>query len=637
MNTESDTEECKPLIEACTLELYQRNIFRITGLPVDATPKEVARQAQKLQMMDEMSGGGTLQSQAAFPLIPPPTTEQIREGLARMKEPEHRLVDEFFWYWPETFGDSKNDPAIQALLAGKAQEAMDLWLERERTGRSLVAKHNLAIMFHMFALDWTNHYDAHDLDEGRDRKIKQYWAFAFERWEILADADEIWDTIKGRVRSLADEALTTGFVRRMRQLLPQGLDRVNAEAALKFAELGQVDWAEYHVDYMRESNQGLDDVDSTVELVLGPTRKRVEQRLQAAIDQACGNPAKGAQVAAALMESCKPLMAVFDLFHGAESHHRAELFDEVASAVTDALVSYQKETGDDQAFVDLLKQAQTFATGTQIRDRLTLNIGIGVGNLLAEELKPFFKSLNLITDSSTRPAFKLQQLREQIMPKLPAMATRLGPTSPSYNEVLDAVAIALRGISIEAHNDHQDFATAESALQIALKLAITQDLKRMINKDVKVLSSNKVGSLCYFCGVNPSGKDAVFELAMYGNLKRGFNGLNYSKISVPIARCAECKGKGSKATGNWFAVWIVCIAVGGLIGGAQDGFRSVDGVAKGSFLGVCGLVAWITNWITKHMWQSDHAVQNDHAMEKPEDHPEVKKMLLKGWLIGSSP
>ena len=629
MNAESDTEECKPLIEACTLELYQRNIFRITGLPVDATPKEVARQAQKLQMMDEMSGGGTLQSQAAFPLIPPPTAEQIREGLARMKEPEHRLVDEFFWYWPETFGDSTNDPAIQALLAGKAQEAMDLWLERERTGRSLVAKHNLAIMFHMFALDWTNHYDAHDLDESRERKIKQYWAYAFERWEILADADEIWDTIKGRVRSLADEALTTGFVRRMRQLLPQGLDRVNAEAALKFAELGQVDWAEYHVDYMRESNQGLDDVDSTMEFVLGPTKKRVEQRLQAAIDQVRDNPAKGAQVAAALMENCKPLMAVFDLFHGAESPYRAELFDEVASAVTNALVSYQKETGDDQAFVSLLKQAQAFATGAQIRDRLTLNISIGIGNLSAEELKPFFKSINLITDGSTRPAFKLQQLREQTMPKLPALATRLGPTSQSNNEVLDAVAIALRSISIEAHNNHQDFTTAESALQIALKLAVSKDLKQRIIEDIKVLAGNKADSLCYFCGVNPSGKGSNFELAMYGNVTRHFNTVNYSKCTVPIARCVECKGKDSETERIGCAVWIACVIVGSLIGGAQDNLRSGDGWLGGAFFGA--VAGWFVSWTAKTILQSNHVSKN------PNDHPEVKKMLLKGWSIGSNP
>jgi hypothetical protein len=157
MKNSDENSECQALIDACTLELYQKNIFRITGLSVDASAKEVARQAQRLQMMEEMSGEGTLQSKAAFPLAPPPSAEQIRQALARMKEPEHRLVDEFFWYWPEKFGSSKDDNAIQALLAGDAQKAIDIWVEREDSG-SFVAQHNLAIMYHMFAVDWTNHH-----------------------------------------------------------------------------------------------------------------------------------------------------------------------------------------------------------------------------------------------------------------------------------------------------------------------------------------------------------------------------------------------------------------------------------------------------------------------------------------------
>jgi hypothetical protein len=293
------------------------------------------------------------------------------------------------------------------------------------------------------------------------------------------------------------------------------------------------------------------------------------------------------------------------------------------------LVSYQKDTGDDQTFVNLLKQAQAFATGTVICDRLTKNVGIGLGNLSAQELKPFFESINRITDSPTHPANKLQQLREQIMPKLPALATRLGTINESYNAVLDAVAMALRSISIEAHNDHQDFATAESALQIASKLVAGQDLRRRIAEDVKVLASNKADSLCFFCGVNPCRKDSVFELAMYGNVQRGFNSVNYSKGSVPIARCEVCKGKHGKTDGIGCAVWIGCIVVGILIGSTQSHSASGDALIGGAFLGF--LAGALVSWITKSM------MQLDQTMKKPGDHPQVQKMIREGWSIGSSP
>lgn len=487
MSQSTGSYECAPLLEACTLELYQKNIFRITGLPVDATPKEVAKQAQKLQMMLEDGMAGTAAgAKAAFPLAPPPTTEQIRDALARMKEPEHRLVDEFFWYWPEKFGSSKDDISIQALLAGDAQKAIEVWGERESEG-SFAARHNLAIMFHMFAVDWTNHHVAYELDAGRDEKITGYWRDSFERWEALVDADELWEVLTERVRSLEDEALTTGFVRRMRRLLPQALDRVNAEAALKFAEQGRMDWAKFHVDFMRQTNQGQDDVESTAELVLTPIRKRLDQQLKSAQMQSERKPDQGTQLASDLMIASTPLMGIYDLFHGDEAHQRNDLFDSVAETVANLLVAHQKATGENRTFVKLLKQALQFASGMHVRERLMRNIAIGESNLASEQLEPIFNSLRTIENSTYGPAQKLQQVQRTILTQLPAWATTLGPNSETYNNLLNTVAIALREISVTAHNEGSDSATATAAINLALKLATDPDLKKRVSDDRNTL------------------------------------------------------------------------------------------------------------------------------------------------------
>ena len=425
-------------------------------------------------------------AKAAFPLAPPPTTEQIRDALARMKEPEHRLVDEFFWYWPEKFGSSKEDISIQALLAGDAQKAIEVWGERESEG-SFAAQHNLAIMFHMFAVDWTNHHVAYELDAGRDETIMSYWRDSFERWEVLVDSDELWEVLKDRVRSLEDEALTTGFVRRMRRLLPQALDRVNAEAALKFAEQGRMDWAKFHVDFMRQTNQGQDDVESTAELVLTPIRKRVDQQLKSAQTQSERKPDQGTQLASDLMIASTPLMGIYDLFHGDEAHQRNDLFDSVAETVANLLVAHQKATGDNQTFVELLKQALQFASGMHIRERLMRNIAIGENNLAGEQLEPIFNSLRTIKESSLGPAQKLQQVQRTIMTQLPSWASTLGPSSETYNNLVNTVAITLREISIAAHNDGSDSATAAAAINLALKLATDPDLKKRMMDDRSTL------------------------------------------------------------------------------------------------------------------------------------------------------
>ena len=477
-------------MEACTLTLYEKNIFRITGLPVDATAKEVAKQVQRLQMLEEMGGAAT-GTQPAFPLKPAPTTEQIRGALARMKEPEHRLVDELFWYWPETFGRSKEDPAIQSLLAGDTQQVISIWTRREKGG-SIVACHNLAIMYHMFAVDWT-HYQT-QVTVGRDQteKIKNYWSESLDRWGDLIQSDELWAILKERIRSMEDDALTTGFGRRMQKLLPQALGRVNAEAALKLAELGLMGWAEFHVNLMNETHQDVDDAHVTAELVLEPTKKRVQQHLASVTALADKNPRQGVGLSSQVMAQCRPLMAIYDLFHGPEAHQRSDLFDEVAEAVADMLVGYQKVTGDNKAFADLLRAALDFATGQHIRERIIRNIAIGEDNQKSELIGTLLKALNLIVDSNRTPGSKLQQISSDILPQLPVLAQELGRSSPAYKQLTDAIAIALRNLSVSAYNDANDSQTAEAAIQLAARLVASPDVKRRIEADILQLSQNRV-------------------------------------------------------------------------------------------------------------------------------------------------
>ncbi len=551
MNRSSETSECQPLMEACTLNLYEKNIFRITGLPVDATAKEVARQAQKLQMMEEVSGGAL--PQAAFPLNPPPTTEQIREALARMKEPEHRLVDEFFWYWPEQFGDSKNDPAIRALLAGDGQKAVDIWVDRENEG-SATATHNLAVMFHMFAVDWTNHHVAHDLDAGRDEKIKGYWKDAFDRWEELADSDDLWDVVKSRVRSLEDEALTIGFVRRMRSLLPQAFDKINAEAALKFAELNEMGWAGYHVEFMRQTHQGLDDVDSTAELVLAPTKKRVEQLITSAQDRVDKRPESGLSLAVELLNHCQPLMALFDLFHGPEAHQRSDLFDSVAETTLLLGAQYRQKTSDNENLLPVLNRSLAFASSTRIRERVLEAVDVVSGDVCYSKAKPLFDKLKLIDESKSSPKSRLETLKQQVLPLLPSTASTLHQSPEIYGNLIDSVALTLRAISIDAHNNNRDYATAEEGINLAAKFAYSSDVKTRIQGDIKALRDSKSNYKCAVCNVNqavPSAAQRIPLTSVPAHLKLTLPPEVLRQGWLDIPRCLSCKSnQEAKASGG---------------------------------------------------------------------------------------
>lgn len=243
---------CQPLIEAAHLNIYRENAFRITGLAVDASAKEVARHADKLRMMEEL-GHGRAANQSAFAPYPPPSVDQIREAMQRLRDPEKRLIDEFFWFWPESFGTSANDLAIQALMRGDASVASDTWAQRESDPENgFIATHNIAVLFHLIALDWTLYHIASEVNKEQEEKIKGYWQESLKRWEQLFTGDRVWYAMESRICLLDDPRLPRGFAHRVRHSFPEALHKINAEAALGFAEEDRADWARIHIGFIKK-------------------------------------------------------------------------------------------------------------------------------------------------------------------------------------------------------------------------------------------------------------------------------------------------------------------------------------------------------------------------------------------------
>jgi len=485
-----ESKDCLPLIQAANLNIYRENTFRITGLPVDASEKEIKKHADKLKMMEEL-GYGQGANPAAFALEPPPSVDQIREAMQRLKEPEHRLVDEFFWFWPKEIGKSTNDPAIQAILAGDSGTAYDIWTRLETSpDHDYIAWHNIAVMMHMVALDWTHYHFSSEVDEERENKIKGYWKESFSRWEKIATDDRIWEALKARIRSLDDPRLTTGFARRMREAFPEALDKINAEVALRFAEQGRTEWAKTHIEFMKETHPGLDDVERTAEHVLTPIRNRILQHIKTAKSECDKNPENGADVSGKLIEQCCSLQGIFEIFHGSDSNHKTELFDEVAITIVNCLINYVNKTKDNEAFVARIKECLQFATGMDVRQRIQKGIEVAEGNILVKTLEPFYAKLKKIQDSKEKADLRFSQLKQQIMPHLLASTEAQGDQSSLTNEMSNSIAIVLRQISIDAHNDDEDFETSLKAIQMAAKLVKTAELKKRLEKDVRQIEKN---------------------------------------------------------------------------------------------------------------------------------------------------
>ena len=98
MTNHNNTEEL--LIEQATPSLYIRNAFRVLNLPVDATPRDIKRHLEKVELEIKLKESVRRDKEGAgsSPLDGGGSLNELRAAAQRLNDPETRLVDEFFWF-----------------------------------------------------------------------------------------------------------------------------------------------------------------------------------------------------------------------------------------------------------------------------------------------------------------------------------------------------------------------------------------------------------------------------------------------------------------------------------------------------------------------------------------------------------
>ncbi len=183
----AESTECTTLLIACTPQIYAQNAFRITGLLVDAPIRDIKRRIDDLKAAAEM-GDAEDEHTHAFALSPAPPVEHIREAAQRLQNPERRLVEEFFWFWPIEWGHGQSDQALTALRNGDKDAAFKIWSQASNNGQavaSVVAKHNLAVMYQMVALDSEHLALKSELSAEQYATVANYWSKCIKWWENL--------------------------------------------------------------------------------------------------------------------------------------------------------------------------------------------------------------------------------------------------------------------------------------------------------------------------------------------------------------------------------------------------------------------------------------------------------------------
>ncbi|MFI6532064.1 hypothetical protein ACIBHY_06420 [Nonomuraea sp. NPDC050547] len=348
-------------------DLYRENAFRITGLPVRATTRDIRRQTEKMRLMERLGRSGA--SEGILPPARPPDEDTRQRAAQRLKDPVSRLVDELFWLWP--MPDGEVDDAMTALLKGEPHDALRVWERTTKQPARTVAVHNIAVLSHVWALDT----DSLDTDAIR------LWTRAYKCWgEVIAD-DSFWELMRVRANELDDPRLTAGVVRRMREDLPAALLAINAQLAVAAAQDGRLKDSRGHITGMRASGFSTGLVDEALHGAVGHETSRIKTLCKNLGQAVRATPERGDELAEQFLDEAKSLLRVVASVLPDDHRGVREAGDDMALTVLGCVVAYVNTAKDYRRSLDLLQHALTLADSESVRDRVQENVDIIADNL----------------------------------------------------------------------------------------------------------------------------------------------------------------------------------------------------------------------------------------------------------------
>jgi hypothetical protein len=375
------------LLNEATPNLYSLNPFRVLGLPVEATPRAINNRERELMILESM--GFPPEEMARLftgflPCNPPPDEEAVREALYKLSEPDLRMVEEFFWFWPQQADREDQDAAFSAMKNGDYQQAINIW-NRQAGNGDVIAVHNLAVLYHALALDIEKMEQIQTLNEQQARQKFYYWKEAFSRWRACIGEDSLWKRMRDRIIELDDPRATEHELEKLKSLLPAAILKINATLLIQAAERESRQDIQMHNSLIGESGFAGAAIEEVFRPVLAPLREKIKLLCSAADKEINEKPENGNQVAARLMEQGSRILQLIDLLLERGNSAREEAHEQIVQQLISAIVVFANQTEDWETGLRLMEQTLTIAESDSIRERIQSNIEIARKNM-AEKL-----------------------------------------------------------------------------------------------------------------------------------------------------------------------------------------------------------------------------------------------------------
>jgi len=129
--------------------LIYQNPFRVLGLPVTATDREIVKSISDLSIFMEMGKTKEFDCDHFFPARPHRTSESIANASRKIEQPGNKLFYALFWFW-ENPANTIDEMAFEELKRGNVDRAIQFWLKETTNGittKNSSNHKNLAVLY----------------------------------------------------------------------------------------------------------------------------------------------------------------------------------------------------------------------------------------------------------------------------------------------------------------------------------------------------------------------------------------------------------------------------------------------------------------------------------------------------------
>lgn len=603
-------------------DLYRGNAFRLSGLPVDASARDVRRRVTELEAGERLGAEWTPPPSPGRP-SPGPDRAEVHRALQHLRDPARRIVDELFWLWPMPDGGIGGDDLLETATVWA--EAVD----GDDPAARAVALHNRAVVAHAKAVEVNITDDKHAVR----------WRRAYERWRLAIAEDACWNHLRERVEAIGDPRLSSVDVDTLRDRLPHALLTLHARLAVA-AALKNPGGGRRHLKALHRS--GFDErlidtvLRAAVETHAGHVRTSVERLRADRLDGEDHQETVTHALAVADGEDLRVLRTIL----GEEDDLAGGVADELASAIRECVVAEINGTREDHPSVRAeivrgnlahLEAALDLAVGVNTTTHIEQDLAVVLNNLVVAMCDA------ALEDGEARPgrghALQGRLVAEtrvhlaRVFELDPAAGSRVGDDVVGTSLVLlfkyvtetrevTATLKSLRDLQGKATGARLREELAEAIRSLETAARMPGALVPPSTRDLFDRPGRMSGARCVLCG-GYAGTERLVEMARYGESTR------VAPRFVEVPSCWECHGRpiGTGAHAAVTAMFTTSALVLAVAGGFVTDF---------TYEGVLG---WILGLLAVGVLVRLLAVERRARQKIVAGHPQVWALLARNHRI----